>query len=165
MPLGITFRENVATLAWFISNKSLTRVRFKQESDCRYMCYCITLYNVQCQDNVNIVYNNILLYKILINKSIIKITYVTTSIPILPDIVWFNNTVVIQCTVCSIHWQLVQYSFSAREACVIRYMTHKWNSGSCGQWLASYPSTLGHVWDACSVRLRYARIHVASVNT
>ena len=75
------------------------------------MCYCITLYNIQCQDNVNIVYNNILLYKTVINKSIIKITYVTTSMPILSDIVWFNNTVVIQCTVYSIHGQWVQYSF------------------------------------------------------
>ena len=83
---------------------------FQHESDSdgnrQYMCYHITLYNVQCQDNINIVYNNILLYKILINKIIIKITYVTTSLPILPDIVWFNNTVIIQCTVYSVHWQL-----------------------------------------------------------
>ena len=26
--------------------------------------------------------------------------------PILPDTVWFNNTVVIPCTVYSVHWQL-----------------------------------------------------------
>ena len=83
-------------------------VHFQQKSDSdinrRYMCYCITLYNVQCQDNTNIAYNNNnLLYKILINKRIIKITYVTISTPILPDIVYFNNTVIIQCTVYSIH--------------------------------------------------------------
>ena len=53
----------------------------------RYMCYRIPLYNVQCQDNVNISYNNNLLYKALKNKRIINITYVTTSMPILPDIV------------------------------------------------------------------------------
>ena len=47
------------------------------------------LYNVQCQDNVNISYNINLLYKTFINKRIIiiNITYVTTSVPILPDIV------------------------------------------------------------------------------
>ena len=79
-------------------------VHFKQKSDsdenCWYMCYCFTLYNV------NIVYNHNLIYKILINKSIIKITYVTTSMPILPEIVWLNNTVVIPCTVYIEHWQL-----------------------------------------------------------
>ena len=56
--------------------------------------------------NVSIVYNNNLIYKILIIESIIKITYVTISMPILTDIVWFNNTVVIPCTVYSVHWQL-----------------------------------------------------------
>ena len=57
-------------------------VHFQQEYDSdgnhQYMCHCITLYNVQCQDNVNIANNNNFLYKILINKRIIKITYVTT---------------------------------------------------------------------------------------
>ena len=43
--------------------------------------------SVQCQDTVNIAYNNNLLYKILINKIIIKITYVTTSMPILHDLI------------------------------------------------------------------------------
>ena len=71
-------------------------VHFQQKSESvvnrQYMCYRLTLYNVKtmskhCQDNVSIVRNNILLHKILINKSIIKITYVTTSMPLLPDIV------------------------------------------------------------------------------
>ena len=44
-------------------------------------------------NNVKIVYNNILLHKILINENIIKIIYVTTYMPILADIAWFNNTV------------------------------------------------------------------------
>ena len=43
--------------------------------------------SVQCQDTVDVAYNNNLLYKILIDKRIIKITYVTTSMPILPDII------------------------------------------------------------------------------
>ena len=43
--------------------------------------------SVQCQDTVNIAYNNNLLYKILMDKRVIKITYATTSMPILPDIV------------------------------------------------------------------------------
>ena len=100
MSFGITFQEKVASCLIHFQKKS------DWDGNHPYMCYCITLYNVQCQDNVNIVNNNILLYKILIKKNIIKITYVTTSMPILPDIVLFNNTVIIQCTVYSVHWQL-----------------------------------------------------------
>ena len=147
-------------------------VHFKQESDPdgnrRYMCYRITLYNVQCQDNVTIVFNNIILYKIFINKRIITITYVTTSMPSLPDLVWFNNTVIIQYTAYSIHWQWVQCIFDQYNTWVrkkaaspdTRYMCA---SLFCSQWLASCLSTLGHKWNTCSPQLRYihAGINVA----
>ena len=89
-----------------------------------HMCYYYTE-SVQCQDTVNIAYY-INLYKILMIK-IIKITDVTTSITILPDIVYFNNIVVIQFTVYSIQWQWVQCNIgqdnmSMKECCVIQYM-------------------------------------------
>ena len=53
----------------------------------RFDTGCYYTESVQCQDTVNIAYNSILLYKILIDKRIIKITHVTTSMPILPDTV------------------------------------------------------------------------------
>ena len=94
MSLGIIYRVKVATVVWFISSKSLNQMEIVDT--CAIALHCtmsrqcqdnVKTMSRQCQDNVSIVRNNILLHKILINKSIIKITYVTTSMPLLPDIV------------------------------------------------------------------------------
>ena len=141
-------------------------VHFQQKSDSdenrRYMCYRLTLYNVQCQDNVNIVYNNNLLYKILINKSIIKITYVTISIPILPDIGWFNNTVVIQCTVYSVHWQLdTVWLCSVKPRVQVKLVLYDTPHTCmppcfCGQASGCLLSCVLQHWDTCETPVRFS---------
>ena len=154
-------------------------VHFQQKSDSDgnhpYMCYHLTLYNVQCQDNINIVYNHNLIYKILINKSIIKTTYVTTSMTILPAIVWFNNTVVIQCTVYIVYTDnwiqciLAQYNQEwGRSLCFMIYHTRVCMPPCfCGQASTCLLSCVLQHLDTCGtpVRLGYiihSRIHVVT---
>ena len=68
------------------------------------------LYNIISKIMLTIVKNLIYIYVyiFLINKRIINITYVNTSIR------HFNNTVVILCTVYIVHWPWVQYIVSFR---------------------------------------------------